>query len=681
MLKAIITFLNLKLELLNYFDMTHCLSELKDVSGEDGVTAPKEYISDGNWANINFDAFDGVSYWRLRDEITTSPLDNEYKAGKRIQTTVPLKLVFSVRREKLTTDDAYSYDRIRQTIVKQFNIDDGALKISLGAEKILITSPTANGDPKEVWEGETANTGTFEPKYEVVFGSVDIDVVITSKGSCLPTECDDVDSNILHTFDFCNAAVRDGLTQIQIDCLIAAYCGACDPATLTVNGDAFTTVASGGSLDIAVHDTADADVGTVVSTTEIEIADTTVQNNATPTWSDTVEAEGTLTLGQSKALDSDGVTTLLADYIPTADGFMFTCSLAATCQSLEVTVTDTTPSFGDTITITATPTGIAPDEYRFYIPQFDGSYQAVVQAGNTYSWTVGATGTLSIGVIACEGTDHVGNIATATVAAAFFDDLTSVSPVYLLSLNRYLKGSFVGSDVALIRRVSDSALQAFTPDEITDGTLTTWTGANDGALVTEYDHSGNGNDRTQPNTARQGLLVVAGVLQTDSNGNPKVNLPTLREGMFSVANYGLTSSTGSYYTVSQAVLGFSFGTKGSFLRGVNSDNMNVTPYGVRVTDNAPTSNVTNSNMGTPEYMVNSVDFGTSAQNNQFIAQESISFFTQLNFTLSTWNTIFTENCAFETGSEVSGESALFDGDISADLTNLTNNSNTFYGYY
>ena len=284
--------MNLKLELLNYFDLTRCLCELKTESGESGITAPKEYISDGNWDNVDFDAFDGVSYWRLRDEITTTPLENAYKAGKRVEITVPLKLVFSVRREKLTADDAYSYDRIRQTIVKQFNIDDGDLKTSLGAEKILITSPTANGDAKEVWDGETANTGTFEPKYEVVFGSVDIDVTITSKGECLPTECDDVDSDILHAFDFCNAAVRDRLTETQIDCLIDAYCGACDPATLTVNGNTFTTVDSGDTLDIAVHDTSNTDVGTVVSTSEIEIADSTNEVNGVDI-SDPTVAEGT----------------------------------------------------------------------------------------------------------------------------------------------------------------------------------------------------------------------------------------------------------------------------------------------------------------------------------------------------------------------------------------------------
>jgi hypothetical protein len=160
MLKTVVNFLNLKLGLLNYFDLTRCLSELKVDS--EGKTSPKEYISNGNWDNIDFDAKDGVSYWRLRDEITTSPIESVYKAGKRVEVTIPLKLVFSVPRRKLTEDDAYSFDRIRQTISKQFNIDDGDLKNTLGCEKVEISSPTANGDAKEVWDAETENTGTHE---------------------------------------------------------------------------------------------------------------------------------------------------------------------------------------------------------------------------------------------------------------------------------------------------------------------------------------------------------------------------------------------------------------------------------------------------------------------------------------------------------------------------------------
>lgn len=621
MLKTVVNFLNLKLGLLNYFDLTRCLCELKAESGDDGITAPKEYVSNGNWDNIDFDAFDGVSYWRLRDEITTSPLENAYKAGKRIETTVPLKLVFSVRRDKLTADDAYSYDRIRQTIVKQFNIDDGALKTSLGAEKILITSPTANGDAKAVWDGETDNTGTFEPKYEVVFGSVDIDVVIISKGECLPTECDDVDSDILHAFDFCSAAVRDRLTQTQVDCLVAAYGGSCDPVTEQINGVTIGTTPSGGTNDQVIEnsastpigtsanpsivadsqaqvngvntetiaatvthnqliqDTAGASVGTeanpsVVSDSVIKINgvdedsieaeqtfsmfvkldgvnsgtydeptktvnvsaptpdpvteqingvtigtvasggtnnqvientdgttvgteanpsivgdatasvngvkmatipaegtenievrqetgatlvgskqgqywrvdDATVQNNATPTWSDTIEAEGTLTLGQAKALDSDGTTTLLADYIPSADGFMFTCTAGGgACPSVSLAISDTTPNFGDTITLTATATDFTGAiTYHFITRDSLGNWNKITQVSdNTYDFVVPYGGTYDIHVICEDGSSNTASDCVQIIAVTLYN-------------KHGIAHAWVGEDVTLVSGLVDS---------------------------------------------------------------------------------------------------------------------------------------------------------------------------------------------------------------------------------
>lgn len=224
MLKSLITYLNLKLDLLNYFDLTRCLVELKDNS--EGTRQPVEYISKGNYDVIDWDEFNGVSYWRLRDEITSDRTEEKkYKAGARnnIETTVPLKLVFAVPRAKLTEDDAYSFDRIRQTMVKQFAIDDDVIKTTLQAESVRINVVSANSDAKEVWDEETGSTGTFEPKYETVFGSIDVDVVIISKHSCLPTECDDVESDIIRAFDWCgNTAVTVGrLTEAQQECLSA----------------------------------------------------------------------------------------------------------------------------------------------------------------------------------------------------------------------------------------------------------------------------------------------------------------------------------------------------------------------------------------------------------------------------------------------------------------------------
>lgn len=76
------------------------------------------------------------------------------------------------------------------------------------------------------------------------------------------------------------------------------------------------------------------------------------------------------------------------------------------------------------------------------------------------------------------------------------------------------------TNVVRVRRSGDNAESDFTATEITDGTLTTWTGANDGFVVTLYDQVGSSNV-TQSTAANQPKLVSSGVLLVDGNGNPK----------------------------------------------------------------------------------------------------------------------------------------------------------------
>ena len=72
--------------------------------------------------------------------------------------------------------------------------------------------------------------------------------------------------------------------------------------------------------------------------------------------------------------------------------------------------------------------------------------------------------------------------------------------------------------VLLARRVSDNAELAFTADEITDGTLVTWSGGGDVAVKTLYDQAGIA-DATQTTPANQPLIVDDGVLVVE-NGEP-----------------------------------------------------------------------------------------------------------------------------------------------------------------
>lgn len=73
--------------------------------------------------------------------------------------------------------------------------------------------------------------------------------------------------------------------------------------------------------------------------------------------------------------------------------------------SLSVSVDDSTPDWGDSITITITPTSVTPTSYIFWTPNEDGSYTRTEQAGNTLAWTVIGTGAQTIYGSADDGTD------------------------------------------------------------------------------------------------------------------------------------------------------------------------------------------------------------------------------------------------------------------------------------
>lgn len=70
------------------------------------------------------------------------------------------------------------------------------------------------------------------------------------------------------------------------------------------------------------------------------------------------------------------------------------------------------------------------------------------------------------------------------------------------------------TNVVRVRRSSDDAEQDFTATEVSDGTLLSFVGANDGFQVTRYDQTGNGEHDTQSDAAKQPRLVNSGSFET-----------------------------------------------------------------------------------------------------------------------------------------------------------------------
>ena len=68
---------------------------------------------------------------------------------------------------------------------------------------------------------------------------------------------------------------------------------------------------------------------------------------------------------------------------------------------------------------------------------------------------------------------------------------------------RELSAAWAGQDVVEVREDGGDTLQSFTAAELTDGTLATFCGANNGYVKTWYDQSGNANNATQATNADQ----------------------------------------------------------------------------------------------------------------------------------------------------------------------------------
>jgi len=97
--------------------------------------------------------------------------------------------------------------------------------------------------------------------------------------------------------------------------------------------------------------------------------------------------------------------------------------------------------------------------------------------------------------------------------------LDGLSPKAAFSF-RKIKSTFSGSPIR-IRRSSDNAEQdiGFSGRELDTASMLTFTGSNDGYIVTMYDQSGSGNDITQSTAALQPKIVSTGAVVLD-NGKP-----------------------------------------------------------------------------------------------------------------------------------------------------------------
>jgi hypothetical protein len=284
---------------------------------------------------------------------------------------------------------------------------------------------------------------------------------IPESGASIPPSVDG-----LTLYDFCDQSVIDRLTLTQIACLEAEF-GNCADGTVNIT-----------------------------NTDNDPIATVTVASGATEPYE----------IPNVDWTQSDGSPQ------STPYGDTIVCTPCQIPNSISLSVSDSNPDLGDSVTITATPSaGYSPTSYTFSLPRINGETVNVVQASNVYVWTAEGNGSVTINVCSTDGTDTAANMISVDVVFPFIaDEYASMSASYGLFK---ASDSYTG-DWAQFQRQSDGAYfeVGWINDVVPDfNSLRAWAGMSRTRLTILYDSTGNGNHLIQGTQTLQFRMVEGAV--------------------------------------------------------------------------------------------------------------------------------------------------------------------------
>lgn len=245
------------------------------------------------------------------------------------------------------------------------------------------------------------------------------------------------------------------------------------------------------------------------------------------------------------------------------------------------------------------------------------------------------------------------------------------------------------TNVVRVRRSSDNAESDFTADEITDGTLTTWTGANNGFVVTWYDQSGNGNDVTQSTAANQPQLVSSGSVLT-KGGKPRLQFDGSNDSLrYNAVIAALdetadaticTVTSGDLANNSGPILSVSTGAPSTWLLVTHQNNLPHFTVDASVSGVVQTSKSTTYSIGVQILQIAVKDASGNSM---------ASFDNGNTGTTNTWNGAYT-NSILDLGFRSNNSSyfdgdyqelIIFDNDESANRTDIESDINGHYSIY
>ena len=220
--------------------------------------------------------------------------------------------------------------------------------------------------------------------------------------------------------------------------------------------------------------------------------------------------------------------------------------------------------------------------------------------------------------------------------------------------------------VIRVRRSSDNAELDFKEKEITDGTLTTWTGSGDGFVTKWYDQSGSGNDAIQTTASKQPKLVTAGVLNTE-NGKPLI-VPDDETVGFDIPSYRGNSDFWTFNVLKAPT------TSAMLLNGDSTDEY------LLACISGNTSTTLSSNAGTPVYYEDGSVATYANRGAVFTALSDQSLMT-VKADTSSWSSLEIGYSSSGLGMYSMQEMIIYNADKTSDRVGIETNINNHYSIY
>ena len=215
----------------------------------------------------------------------------------------------------------------------------------------------------------------------------------------------------------------------------------CDDATIELNGVEMTTIPSGDTENISVRQSSGAtEVGSKQGV-HWRIDDSAISINGSPVAD--VKAEDPLDIDVTQ----DGLP------VGSWNGSEWVIPTCPPVPSLAVAVSNATPVYGSSISITATPTNFTPTNYIFFAYNGSTIQWIADQAGAVASWVVNVKGSYSVYVIAKQGTTSAWTVTPS-----------AITPVIDADADAFLNAALI-TDFTISKAVNTLVLQ-FKADSI-----------------------------------------------------------------------------------------------------------------------------------------------------------------------------------------------------------------------